>query len=77
MTGRAAAYVSPACHIGTHAKCDKGAAGSVVVPGVRREACACRCHAVGPAGPHRPARPHQPAGSFVGAANTVPSGAAA
>ncbi len=66
-------YISPSCHIGTHAACDKGVAwtGAAPVPGVRRETCACRCHR-GPA-----AEPHQPAGSFVGAPNTVPSGAAA
>ncbi|MFI0154077.1 hypothetical protein [Streptomyces lydicus] len=66
-------YISPACHIGTHAACDKGAPGPEVttVPGVWREACACPCHEGGAPGLH------QPAGSFVGAANTVPLGAAA
>ncbi|KPC65948.1 hypothetical protein ADL29_05770 [Streptomyces chattanoogensis] len=40
-------YVSPACHIGTHATCDKGAPEPEVisVPGVRWEACSCPCHA--------------------------------
>ncbi|GES31117.1 hypothetical protein San01_36040 [Streptomyces angustmyceticus] len=74
MTGRVP-YVSPACHVGTHARCTKGGpvpeAGAV--PGVRREACICRCHA--PDG----ARPggHQAAGSPAGTAKTVPFGAAA
>lgn len=68
-----APYVSPACHVGRHPACDKGVAvpESATVPGVRRETCACRCHTGG--GPSR----HQPAGSFVAAAKTVPSGAAA
>jgi len=72
VSGRAA-YVSPACHVGRHPACDKGVAApeSATVPGVRREACACRCHTDG--GPSR----HQPAGSSVAAAKTVPSGAAA
>ncbi|GFE15959.1 hypothetical protein Sgleb_40060 [Streptomyces glebosus] len=68
-----APYVSPACHVGRHPACDKGVAvpEAATVPGVRRETCACRCHTGG--GPSR----HQPAGSFVAAAKTVPSGAAA
>jgi len=72
VSGRAP-YVSPACHVGRHPVCDKGvpAAEVVTVPGVRRESCVCRCHTGG--GPS----PHQPAGSFVAAAKTVPSGAAA
>lgn len=67
-------YVSPACHVGTHTRCTKGGPGDGVaaVPGVRREACACRCHAPG-GGPGG----HQPAGSPVGTAKTVPFGAAA
>ncbi|ARF56784.1 hypothetical protein B1H19_23750 [Streptomyces gilvosporeus] len=69
-----APYISPACHIGTHAACDKGAAESEVVaaPGVRWEICCCACHVGGGA-----AGRHQPAGSFVSVLNTVPSGAAA
>ncbi|KIZ19790.1 hypothetical protein [Streptomyces natalensis] len=69
-----APYISPACHIGTHAACDKGAAEPEVVaaPGVRWEICCCACHVGGDA----EAR-HHPAGSFVSVLNTVPSGAAA
>ncbi len=66
-----ATYLSPACHIGTHARCDKGTAAGSTVPGVRHEACVCRCHEGG-----RPGL-HQPDGSLVAAAKTVPSGAAA
>lgn len=73
MTMGAAAYISPACHVGRHPRCDKGTLGiaGTGVPGVRREVCVCRCHEGGGAGRH------QPAGSFVSAAKTVPSGAAA
>ncbi|MFJ9848737.1 hypothetical protein [Streptomyces sp. NPDC101150] len=44
-----APYVSPACHIGTHATCDKGTPETEItlVPGVRWEICSCRCHAEG------------------------------
>ncbi|MGF6944362.1 hypothetical protein BKA18_004215 [Streptomyces auratus] len=68
-------YVSPACHVGRHPGCTKGAPGAetaAAVPGVRRETCVCPCHAVG-GGPGR----HQPAGSPAGAEKTLPSGAAA
>lgn len=74
MTARVP-YVSPACHVGTHTRCTKGSAGpeATAVPGVRREACACRCHAPGGARPGG----HQAAGFLVAVAKTVPSGAAA
>lgn len=72
MTGRLVrrAYTAPACHVGEHARCDKGTIEVSAVPGVQREGCACACH--GEDGPGR----HQAAGSPVGLAKTVPSGAA-
>ncbi|MFI9051861.1 hypothetical protein [Streptomyces sp. NPDC053427] len=41
-----APYVSPACHIGTHATCDKGTPEPEITsaPGVHWEVCACPCH---------------------------------